>query len=151
MRDRMRAVWAWMEKCWQVLVILGSIPFILAIYPSFVLGYTWMKVLQSDLPGGRHGPLDAYRHSLASAVVSYTLNEEVIEWVSVNMEYSDILTHRMDRQNNRIGASIGSEVGSFWEVEAAVSKRIAQGAIMSRDPNQSTWMPESMWRDEKMW
>ena len=151
MKGWLRSCWAWMKKRWQMLTIVGSIPFILAIYPTFVLGYTWIKVSQSELPGGRHGPLDAYRHTLASAVVSYTLNEEVIAWVSEKMEHSDILTHKMDRHNNRIGATIGSKVDSFWEIEAAVAKRVAEGMIMAKDPDQSTWMPEAMWKDAKMW
>ena len=152
MRDRLRSVQGWMKKRWQVLTILGSIPFILCIYPAFVLGYTWIKVAQSDLPGGRHGPLDAYRHTLASAVVAYTLNEEAVEWVNGRMEDERYLTQRMDIHNNRVGARIGSQANSFWEIEAAVAKQIASGQVMTRDAHQSTWLPEACWQHEKkMW
>ena len=151
MKERLRSIRAWMKKRWQMLTIVGSIPLILAIYPSFVLGYTWIKVLQSDLPGGRHGPLDAYRHTLASAVVSYTLNEEAIHLVNRVMEGDPLHIHAMDRHNNLIGARIGSEVESFGDIERAVAEQVAKGKVMSRDPDQSTWLPEVMWQNEKMW
>ena len=51
-------------------------------YPAVVLGYTWTYVLMSDFEGGRHGPLDAYRHTLASAFVSYTSTPSVVALVS---------------------------------------------------------------------
>ena len=49
MKERLRSIRAWMKKRWQMLTIVGSIPFILAIYPTFVLGYTWIKVSQSGV------------------------------------------------------------------------------------------------------
>lgn len=142
---------AWMKRRWKLLSVAASVCMIFATYPTFVLGYTWIKVAQSDLPGGRHGPLDAYRHTLASAIVSYTLNEGVVERVSGVMEHQEIATHRMDRHNNRIGASIGSKAKSFWEIEPAVAKRVAKGKLMARDSDQSTWLPKAMWGDRKMW
>ena len=151
MKERLRSIRAWMKKRWQMLTIVGSIPLILAIYPSFVLGYTWIKVLQSDLPGGRHGPLDAYRHTLASAIVSYTLNEGVVDWVSRTMETEDIYSHRMDRHNNRIGAEIGSKAKRFRDIEPAVARQVAEGRVMASDENQSTWLPKPLWKDKKMW
>lgn len=135
----------------KILCGIGILSLLLASYPVLVLGYVWIKVEQSELPGGHNGPLDAYRHTLASAVVSYTLNERVVEWVSGIMEHKQIATHLMDRHNNRIGARIGSKAKHFSEIEPAVAKSIAEGAIFTRDPDQSTWLPESIWSDQKMW
>lgn len=124
---------------------------LLSVYPVFVLGYTWMKVLQSDLPGGRHGPLDAYRHTLASAIVAHTFNEDVVDWVGDVMEDDGYVSQRMDKHNNRIGAGIGTRARTFFEIEAAVAKRVSKGRVMARDPEQSTWLPKVMWKDGKMW
>ncbi len=151
MKGCLRRAWGWMKKRWKPLSIVAAVFLILASYPAFVLGYTWIKVLQSDLPGGRNGPLDAYRHTLASAVVSYTLNASAVEWVTDIMEDDRYLTQRMDRHNNRIGAMIGSEVSFFGEIEAAVAKSVSEGRVMARDPEQSTWLPKAMWKDKKMW
>ncbi len=123
----------------------------LGSYPVMVLGYVWIKVAQSDLPGGRNGPLDAYRHTLASALVSYTLDERVVGWVSDVMEDERIITQRMDRHNNRIGAMIGNQAESLIKIEPAVAKKVSEGRVFARDPDQSTWLPKSIWGDSKMW
>ena len=151
MKERIRAVLSWAKKRWKPLTLVAVVMLLLASYPVLVLGYTWSKVLQSDLEGGRHGPLDAYRHALASAIVSYTLDERVVEWVSEVMEGGRLVSHRMDRHNNRIGASIGSEVSSFWDIEPAVARRVAEGKVMSNDPDQITWLPKGVWSDAVMW
>ena len=135
----------------KILGVIGICVLLLGSYPVSVLGYVWIKVYQSDLPGGRNGPLDAYRHTLASAVVSYTLDEKVVEWVSEVMEHKEIATHLMDRHNNRIGAQIGSKAKRFRDIEAAVARQLAEGAIFASDPDQSTWLPKSIWGDDKMW
>ena len=151
MRSLLRACLRWMRKRWKLLSALAAIMLVLAAYPTFVLGYTWLKVAQSDLPGGRHGPLDAYRHTLASAVVAYTLNEGVVEWVTLKMERKDTATHRMDRHNNRIGAKIGSKAKRFRDIEPAVAKQVAEGRAMTGSPDQSTWLPKPLWKKGKMW
>ncbi|MDX1679384.1 MAG: hypothetical protein R3242_01525 [Akkermansiaceae bacterium] len=124
---------------------------LLGSYPCLVLGYVWFKVAQSDLPGGRNGPLDAYRHTLASAVVAHTLNEDVVKWVTEIMEDDQFPTQRMDIHNNRIGAQIGARTKRFRDLEPAVAKSVANGRIMANDPEQSTWMPEFIWGDSRMW
>ena len=75
-----------MKNKQKFLLRFGAVTAILSIYPLFVLIYTWTFVFRSDLRGGRHGPLDAYRHALASAVVSYTLNQSVVDLVNRVME-----------------------------------------------------------------
>jgi hypothetical protein len=135
----------------QVLWLIAIFFLMLGSYPVLVLGYVWIKVAQSDLPGGRNGPLDAYRHTLASALVSYTLDEKVVRWVSNLMEDERIITQRMDRHNNRIGAMIGNKAKRLSEIEPAVAKKVSEGRVFARDPDQSTWLPESIWGDSKMW
>jgi hypothetical protein len=120
---------------------------IIGAYPLFVLMYTWSKVAQSDFKGGRHGQLDAYRHTLASAIVAYTLNEGAVDLVTCLMEREEKASNQMDRHNNRIGAAIGSEASSFSEIEAVVWERVTEGRENSDDETQITWLPEEDWRD----
>ena len=86
---------------------LALLALVLATYPTFVLTYTGSHVLQSPLPGGRHGPLDAYRHTLASAVVAYTFDARAIDLVNGVMERRGRRSNAMDIHNNLIGAGIG--------------------------------------------
>lgn len=124
---------------------------ILLIYPGFVIGYTWTCVLRSDLEGGRHGPLDAYRHTLASAVVSHTLGEWAVEMVTTVFESSGKESNKMDRKNNSIGAAIGRSTGSFGELEPKVRERVSEGSEFSDVAGQITWLPRDRWRDSKLW
>jgi hypothetical protein len=130
-----------------VSVVVG----VLSIYPLFVLTYTWSQVFRSDLVGGRHGPLDAYRHALASAVVSYTLDRRAVDVVTRLMEAKGKDSNKMDSQNNRIGARIGAEAKSFHELEPAVRKLVTNGTINSTNLNQITWLPNEKWRDGRIW
>lgn len=120
-------------------------------YPAFVLGYTWYHVLRSDLPGGGNGPLDAYRHTLASAVVAYTLDEKVVHAVSKLMEFRNWPTHRMDRHNNHLGTRIAAEVGSFSQIEPAVARRVALGRINASGIDEATWLSKGWWKERRMW
>ncbi|MBA3772470.1 MAG: hypothetical protein H0X13_08300 [Ramlibacter sp.] len=122
-----------------------------SIYPAWVLGYTWSYVLQSDLPGGHHGPLDAYRHTLASAVVSYTLGPRAVAPATSVLEFRGNAGSFMDRHNNRIGAAIGAKAGSLAEIEPAVRARVLQGAVATRDPQQTFWLPPAAWREATFW
>lgn len=124
---------------------------ILLLYPAFVIGYTWAHVLRSDLEGGRHGPLDAYRHTLASAVVSHTLGEWAVELVTTVFESSGKDSNKMDRTNNSIGAAIGSRAGSLGEIEPMVREQVSQGAELSDVAGQITWLPGDRWRDSRLW
>ena len=64
-------------------IVVGAL---LGAYPVFVLGVVYAKCLGSDLPGGRDGPGDAYRHTLASAIVAYTSSPRCVDWVTRVME-----------------------------------------------------------------
>jgi hypothetical protein len=124
---------------------------LLSAYPAFVLGYTWSHVADSNLPGGRFGPLDAYRHTLASAVVAFTLSPRVVDWVSMAMERGGNDSNLMDQHNNRIGGSIGLRARSFGDIEQIVHAQVLSGVVNAADPNQVTWLPPQRWRDGALW
>ena len=120
-------------------------------YPAFVLGYTWNHVVRSNLSGGRHGPLDAYRHTLASAVVGFTLGPRAVEWATWAMESAGKDADRMDRHNNLIGGGIGASARSFSEIEPAVRAQMLRGAVNALDPGQVTWLPPERWGAGRLW
>jgi hypothetical protein len=120
-------------------------------YPAVVLGYTWTHVLMSEFEGGRHGPLDAYRHTLASAFVSYTTTPSVVALVSFVMENNTKRSSAMDRHNNNIGAGIGQSAIKLREIEPLVARSITNGAVNSQQIQQSTWLPKEDWRPGKLW
>ena len=137
------------KKRWLLRLVVLAV--ILLVYPALVLGYTWTCVLRSDLEGGRHGPLDAYRHALASAVVSHTLGEWAVNLVTTAFESSGKESNRMDRKNNSIGATIGRSSESFAEIERRVREQVISGAELSEVDGQITWLPKERWRDSKLW
>jgi hypothetical protein len=124
---------------------------LLSIYPFCVLSFIYSHVLSSDFEGGRNGKLDAYRHVLSSAIVSYTLGEWAVELVTSIFERDDKDSNKMDRHNNKIGASIGSKIESFWEIEPTVQKSVLNGGVGATDLDQITWLPATKWRDGKLW
>lgn len=124
---------------------------VLAVYPAFVLTYTWSHVLQSPLPGGRHGPLDAYRHTLASAVVAYTLDARAIDLVNGVMERRGKRANAMDIHNNLLGAAIGSRAARFSDIEPMVARSVAAGQIDAPFPDQTTWLPRDDWKEGFAW
>ena len=140
-KRKRRRGWPWLV--WIVLV-LGA-------YPSFVLTYTWSHVLQSALPGGRHGPLDAYRHTLASAVVAYTLDARAVRAVNRVMEGRGTRANAMDIHNNLIGAAIGSRATRFSDIEPRVTRSVASGRVDAPSPGQTTWLPPDEWKDGFAW
>ena len=120
---------------------------LLGAYPVFVLGYTWFHVAHAKFSGGRGGQLDAYRHTLASAVVAYTLDKGVVNLVSSIMEQGSGSSNVMDRHNNRIGAQIGLQASSFSEIEASVAKGVEDGGENTNSPEKITWLS----RDSLFW
>ena len=111
----------------------------------------WSNVLKSDFDGGRNGKLDAYRHSLASATVSYTLGEWAVDFTTWIFESSGKESNLMDTHNNRIGARLGSKARTFSDIEPAVRQAVQNGHVSATDSNQITWLPPSKWRDSKLW
>jgi hypothetical protein len=124
---------------------------LISAYPAFIVGYTWSHVVRANLPGGRHGPLDAYLHTLASAVVSFTLGPRVVRWATAILERGRKRSNLMDQHNNRIGAAIGARVAAFSEIEPAVRAEVLRGTIHAADPMQVTWLPPERWRAGRLW
>lgn len=130
---------------------IGLLGILLSLYPLFVMSYTWSYVFRSNLEGGRHGPLDAYRHTLASAVVAYTLDKRAVYLVNRLFEGGGKSSNDMDVHNNCIGAEIGSTVESFSDIEPAVLFQVRNGARKSKRSDQITWMSKDKWRNARMW
>ena len=135
----------------KLLLRLTALTVLLSIYPLSVLTYTWTCVFRSDLEGGRHGPLDAYRHALASAVVPYTLHERAVDLITTLMESRGKDSNKMDRHNNSIGAQFGASSKSFHDLEPAVRQSVLNGTINSTNANQITWLPKEKWRRARIW
>ena len=131
---------------WRRVLILGAL---LAAYPVFVVAATYTKFFAADLPGGRNGPADAYRHSLASAIVAYTLSPHCVEWVTAVMERGGEgnAARAMDAHNNRLGARIGATAESWNAMQQAVLAAVKNGAIEARSPEQITWLAPSAWQE----
>jgi hypothetical protein len=122
---------------------------LLAAYPAFVLGSVYLATSRSDLPGGRHGPKDAYRHMLASATVAYTGSPRWVDWVTAVMEGDGRgdAARAMDARNNRIGARIGAGAASWNEMNAAVLRAVQAGGVAVEDEDRITWLPRERWQD----
>ena len=106
---------------------------------------------KSDFPGGRYGPLDAYRHTLASALVAYTLNEKAVSLVTKVMESKNRDVDLMDQHNNQIGAGIGMNAKAFSAIEPTVREFVSNGKVDSTNEKQITWLPANRWSDGWVW
>jgi hypothetical protein len=132
-------------------LLIIAVALVVSAYPAFILGYTWSYVACADLPGGRDGPLDAYRHTLASAAVAFTLGPRVVEWTTWAAERSDNPGNLMDRHNNQIGAVIGSNAHRFSDIEPTVRAQVLHGTVNATDRLQVTWLPPERWRRAWLW
>lgn len=132
----------WWRRCLLALVVLAA-------YPAFVLGTVYVATSRSDLPGGRHGPKDAYRHTLASATVAFTGSPRWVDWVTAVMERGGRgdAARAMDARNNRIGARIGAGAASWNEMNAAVLQAVQAGGVAVEDEDRITWLPRERWQD----
>ena len=125
---------------------------LLAAWPLFVLVTTYTITLRSGLPGGRFGPCDAYRHSLASAIVAWTASPRCVEWVTTVMEGDEQGdSHRMDAHNNSVGIRLAARAADWssllQSVRAAVDGGVAMDERVLAYPDRIVWMPEVLWRD----
>ena len=129
--------------------LLAATFVVLAGYPAFVLGTVYAQWFSAGLPGGRNGPSDAYRHSLASAIVAYTTSPRVVAWVTRVMERDGIGSdmRAMDAHNNRIGAHIGARAGSWSQMQDDVRNAVGAGAVNAADADRITWLPRERWLD----
>jgi hypothetical protein len=128
-------------------VIVAAIA--LGLYPAFVLGTVYATTLRSDLPGGRHGPKDAYRHSLASAIVAYSGSLAWVDWATQVMENGGKgdAARAMDAHNNWLGARIGAQADSWNEMQTAVLAAVKAGDMNVEDQNRITWLPPERWQN----
>ena len=133
-------------KKYLILAIL--LPF---LYLVFVLSFVWWHCYFSQFTGGKNGPLDAYRHTLASAVVAYTSSPKLVHIVSIVMENKGHAANLMDKHNNAIGAQIGAKANSLDELENQVNMRVLQGAVNAPISTQITWLPAQTWRESLWW
>lgn len=133
------AKWRWF---WFVVVLFA--------YPVFVLGYVWLHCYKSGFEGGKLGQLDAYRHTLASAVVTYTLSSCAVDLVTL-IESRSNENGLMDRHNNRIGTNLGRQATRFKDIENQVFKSVMLGAENATDYNQITWLPKAQWKNSLFW
>lgn len=131
---------------WRWLLVGGAL---LASYPLFVAAAVYPHYLAAGLPGGRNGPADAYRHSLASAVVAYTLSPRCVDWVTRVMERDGegSPSRAMDAHNNQIGARIGASADSWTSMQQAVLVAVNAGTIDARSPDQITWLAPGAWQE----
>jgi hypothetical protein len=111
----------------------------------------WWNMAQTSLPGGRHGPLDAYRHTLASAFLSRALGPWAVEKVSLLMESCTKRSCAMDRHNNAIGARLGLEAKAFSALPDIVLRQVEKGREGATDSAQTTWLPSSDWKSGFFW
>jgi hypothetical protein len=93
----------------------------------------------------------SHRHTLASAVVSYTIGQTSVEITTSLMESKARESNQMDRHNNRIGSDIGASAKSFHEIEPTVRQCISQGTVHSRAAEQITWLPPAKWSTGRLW
>ncbi len=138
-------------KMSKKLKIIISLILLISIYPMFILGYTWIKVGGSELKGGRNGPLDAYRHTFASGLVSYTLGEWAVRLATETMESWGSSSNGMDIHNNMIGAKIGTNAKSIWEIDGAVKNAVLGGDVNASNDDQITWLPQDKWGNNWLW
>ncbi|MCC8535921.1 hypothetical protein ACDH70_02265 [Xanthomonas axonopodis pv. poinsettiicola] len=134
------------SRRWRVIVLAALV---LAAYPAFVLIAVYAQWLGAGLAGGRNGPADAYRHSLASAIVAYTLSPRCVDLVTAMMERGGQgnASRAMDAHNNAIGARIGAAAPSWAAMQREVRAAVDHGAIDARSPDQITWRAPAAWQD----
>ena len=134
------------KRHWRRLFVVAVV---LGAYPAFVMVATYSQFFAVGLPGGRRGPADAYRHSLASAIVAYTLSPRCVDWVTVVMERDGQgnAARAMDAHNNRLGARIGAAADSWNAMQQAVLAAVNHGAIDARSPDQITWLAPDAWQE----
>lgn len=134
-----------LELVFKLILALGL------LYVVLVLGFVWWHCYQSPLKAGANGPLDAYRHTFASAVVSYTTSPKVVKLVSKVMEYKNRPANLMDKHNNAIGMHIGQQVKSLDDIDVLVVAKVKNGAVNAVDRMQITWLPPQYWGRGFLW
>jgi hypothetical protein len=133
-----------LQKTIQFTFILTS------FYSLLVLSFVWWHCYTSDLHGGKNGQLDAYRHTLASALVAYTTSPKLVSLVSTVMERKNQPANLMDKHNNAIGAQLGTRANALAALSSQVKTLVLQGAVNTSISSQITWLPTQAW-GENVW
>jgi hypothetical protein len=118
------------------------VAFVVAVYFSIIVSL-YLFAMNTQLPGRRGGPQDAFRHTFSSALVARYISPYAVELVTLALErdnFSDM--DLMDRHNNRVGIGIGLSNDPIYET---VLKKIEQGQINAKDRDQITWLRKSRW------
>ncbi len=132
----------------KILLFSILLPF---IYSALVLIFVWWQCYFSSFQGGKNGQLDAYRHTLASAVVAYTSSPKMVALVTAVMENENSAANLMDQHNNAIGANIGAHASSISSLPMLVNVQITQGKVNTSGQNQTTWLPKNWWGEGLLW
>ena len=147
-----RALAPWYRRPSPLLVALAGAAICGALtlaFAAWLLASTYATVLRSGLPGGSDGPMDAYRHTLASAQLAYVFGPgSVRQFTALTERHPERKKDdAMDTHNNLLGAAIGASGRSLREVRAEVLHRVESGGVNRADPRQVTWLPRRYWRE----
>jgi hypothetical protein len=135
------------KKHFVVIALLG----ILALFCLSILLPVWIHVASVSFRGGKNGPLDAYRHTLASAYLAHALGPSAVSLVTFLMESPSKVDGVMDRHNNALGATIGAKATRFSTIEPIVKEHIHAGSQHPEGPEQAMWLDEKLWREGWLW
>jgi hypothetical protein len=117
-----------------VLVMLSPVVTVVLLY---------RMAMNTELPGRRGGPQDAFRHTYSTALTARYLSPKIVELVTYLSERNLASPFdQMDIHNNRIGTFIGLGDGDLYET---VWKKIKAGQVNSQDKDVITWLPENQW------
>lgn len=130
---------------WRGAFALAVVALALSFAWALLLSPFYAAAFLTGLPGMRGGPQDAFRHTLASAVVSRFISPAAVDWVTDATESGRTRNSRMDRHNNRIGRELGLRGGSATQLYGRVREQVAAGRADSDDPAVTTWLPEKNW------
>lgn len=97
----------------------------------------------TNLPGRKGGPQDAFRHIYASAVVSKYTSPKLVELVTTLFESDQTSPHDiMDAHNNKIGILIGLNSKSIYKT---VLSNVKRGQANTKSSGQVTWLSKEKW------
>lgn len=119
--------------------------FLLLISPFFMFIATMHGLaFNSGLSGYRGGPMDAFRHSLASAYVArYVGKWAVVTFTDFTERNHSSKYDVMDMHNNNVGVLIGTS--DTKDIYDEVKLRVSRGKINSQEAHVITWLPENKW------
>lgn len=117
---------------------------VLAIISPIVAVIVLYRIaMNTELPGRRGGPQDAFRHTYSTALTARYISPKAVELVTYLWERDPTSPFdQMDIHNNRIGTLIGLGEGELFDT---VWNKVKSGQINSQDKDIVTWLPENKW------